>query len=155
MPADGSPTWRIFDEWDRFDLIVAALDSDTILSVHHLVTSPPEDEPYTALKEGLLHNHQLTDYQRIEKRRWIAATAPLSCQRRRFRAEAATTAPEGEAAQDQRRAVPCLLRPLPPPRRPLRRRPWLRNQRGCAITTGRTGRRPAAAGSFVFGWQGN
>ena len=60
-------TRRIFDEWDRFDLIVAALDSDTILSVHHLVTSPPEDEPYTALKEGLLHNHQLTDYQRIEK----------------------------------------------------------------------------------------
>ncbi len=52
---------------DRFDLIVAALDSDTILSVHHLVKSPPEDEPYTALKEGLLHNHQLTDYQRIEK----------------------------------------------------------------------------------------
>ena len=46
---------------------MAALDSDTILSVHHLVTSPPEDEPYTALKEGLLHNHQLTDYQRIEK----------------------------------------------------------------------------------------
>jgi hypothetical protein len=60
-------TRRIFDEWDRFDLIVAALDSDTILSVHHLVTLPPEDEPYTALKEGLLHNHQLTDYQRIEK----------------------------------------------------------------------------------------
>jgi hypothetical protein len=60
-------TRRIFDEWDRFDLIVAALDSNTILSVHHLVTSPPEDEPYTALKEGLLHNHQLTDYQRIEK----------------------------------------------------------------------------------------
>jgi hypothetical protein len=60
-------TRRIFDEWDRFDLIVAALDSETILSVHHLVTSPPEDEPYTALKQGLLHNHQLTDYQRIEK----------------------------------------------------------------------------------------
>ncbi len=63
-------TRRIFDEWVRFNLIVAALDSDTIL-----VTSPPEDEPYTALKEGLLHNHQLTDYQRIEKQRWIAATA--------------------------------------------------------------------------------
>jgi hypothetical protein len=60
-------TRRIFDEWDRFHLIVAVLDSETILSVHHLVTSPPEDEPYTALKEGLLHNHQLTDYQQIEK----------------------------------------------------------------------------------------
>jgi hypothetical protein len=46
---------------------VAALDSETILSVHHLVTSSPEEEPYTALKEGLLHNHQLTDCQRIEK----------------------------------------------------------------------------------------
>ena len=60
-------TKRIFDEWDRFDLTVAALSKESIQSVYQLVTSPSEDEPYTALKEGLLHNHQLTDYQRIEK----------------------------------------------------------------------------------------
>jgi uncharacterized membrane protein YgcG len=60
-------TKRIFDEWDRFDLTVAALSKESIQSVFQLVTSPSEDEPYTALKEGLLHNHQLTDYQRIEK----------------------------------------------------------------------------------------
>jgi hypothetical protein len=40
---------------------------ESIQSVFQLVTSPSEDEPYTALKVGLLHNHQLTDYQRIEK----------------------------------------------------------------------------------------
>ncbi len=56
-----------FDEWDRFNLTVAALSKESIQSVFQLVTSPSEDEPYTALKEGLLHNHQLTDYQKIEK----------------------------------------------------------------------------------------
>ncbi len=60
-------TKRIFDEWDRFDLTVAALSKESIQLVFQLVTSPSEDEPYTALKEGLLHNHQLTDYQKIEK----------------------------------------------------------------------------------------
>ncbi len=51
--------------------MVGAVDQrdlkESIQSVFQLVTSPSEDEPYTALKEGLLHNHQLTDYQRIEK----------------------------------------------------------------------------------------
>ncbi len=51
-------TKRIFDEWDRFDLTVAALSKESIQSVFQLVTSPSENEPYTALKEGLLHNHQ-------------------------------------------------------------------------------------------------
>ena len=32
-----------------------------------LVTSPPEDDPYTTLKEMLLCSHMLTDYQRIEQ----------------------------------------------------------------------------------------
>jgi hypothetical protein len=60
-------TKRIFDEWDRFNFTVAALSKESIQSVFQLVTSPLEDEPYTAVKDGLLHNQQLTDYQRIGK----------------------------------------------------------------------------------------
>jgi hypothetical protein len=48
-------------------LTVAALSRECIQSVFLLVTSPSEDEPYKSLKDGLLYNHQLTDYQRIEK----------------------------------------------------------------------------------------
>jgi hypothetical protein len=40
-------TKQIFDEWDRFDLTVAALSKESNQSVFQLGTSPSEDEPYT------------------------------------------------------------------------------------------------------------
>jgi hypothetical protein len=54
---------------DGPDLISPLLLSPRSLSSRFFssATSPSEDEPYTALKEGLLHNYQLTDYQKIEK----------------------------------------------------------------------------------------
>ena len=58
---------RIYDEWDRYDNLVSSLTADSIRLVLDVVTNPPEDEPYTFLKDRLLGTHQLTDYQRIEQ----------------------------------------------------------------------------------------
>ena len=58
---------RIYDEWDRYDNVVSSLAADSIRLVLDIVTNPPEDDPYTVLKDRLLGTHQLTDYQRIEQ----------------------------------------------------------------------------------------
>ena len=58
---------RIYDEWDRYDIVVAALSKDDIRLVLDVVTAPPDDDPYTTLKERLLSTHVKTDYQRIEE----------------------------------------------------------------------------------------
>jgi hypothetical protein len=58
---------RIYDERDRFDIVVAALSKDDIRLVLDLMTAPPEDEPYTALKQRLTATNVRTDYQRIEQ----------------------------------------------------------------------------------------
>ena len=58
---------RLYDEWDRYDNLVSALTADSIRLVLDVVTNPPEEDPYTFLKERLLGSHQLTDYQRIER----------------------------------------------------------------------------------------
>jgi len=57
----------IYDEWSRYDHVVSSLSKDSLRLVLDLVTSPPEDDPYTTLKARLLDSHQLTDYQRIEQ----------------------------------------------------------------------------------------
>jgi len=58
---------RIYDEWDRYDIVVSALSKDDIRLVLDLVTAPPDDDPYTSLKARLLSTHVKTDYQRIEE----------------------------------------------------------------------------------------
>ena len=58
---------NIYDEWTRYDHVVSSLSKDSLRLVLDLVTSPPEDDPYTTLKARLLDSHQLTDYQRIEQ----------------------------------------------------------------------------------------
>jgi hypothetical protein len=58
---------RIYDEWDRYDHVLSSLSKDSLRLIMDLITSPPEDEPYSELKARLLSSHQLTDYQRIEK----------------------------------------------------------------------------------------
>jgi len=57
----------IMEEWDRFDLAVAALPKEVVTICMAAVTNPDEDVPYTALKEDLLQQHSLTTYQRIER----------------------------------------------------------------------------------------
>ena len=57
---------RIFDEWDRFDLVIQALPLEVTRLNKDAIRSPDEDEPYTILKEQLVHQHGKTDFQKIE-----------------------------------------------------------------------------------------
>jgi len=57
----------IYDEWTHYNHVVSSLSKDSLRLVLDLVTSPPENNPYTTLKARLLDSHQLTDYQRIEQ----------------------------------------------------------------------------------------
>ena len=57
----------IFDEWDRFDFVVAALSKEVMQLCFTAVRNPDAEEPYTRLKEALVRQHSLTKYQRIEK----------------------------------------------------------------------------------------
>ena len=58
---------RVYDEWDRYDYTISSLSQDSLRLVMDVITSPPEDEPYTAIKTRLLSSHEQTDYQRIER----------------------------------------------------------------------------------------
>ncbi len=61
-------------EVDRFCLVAAALDKDTVRQVVHLVAEPDPVAPYTRLKDALLASHVLTDFQRVEL---LLALGPL------------------------------------------------------------------------------
>ncbi len=65
---------RVYAEADRFCLVAAALDKETLKKVVHLVVAPDAVAPYSALKEALLASHQLTDFQRVEM---LLAMGPL------------------------------------------------------------------------------
>jgi hypothetical protein len=58
---------QIDDEQQMFDLVVNALPKESLRMVLDLITDPPEDLPYTEIKERLSSSHQLTDFQRVEK----------------------------------------------------------------------------------------
>jgi hypothetical protein len=58
---------HIDDEQEQFDHVVNALPKESLRVVLDLVTHPPEDNPYTAIKDRLCAAHQLTDFQRVEK----------------------------------------------------------------------------------------
>ena len=57
----------IKNEWTRYDQVVSSLSKEILHLVLNLVTSPPEEDPYTTLKEWLQSSHELTNYQRIEQ----------------------------------------------------------------------------------------
>jgi len=57
---------RIFDEWDRFDLVVQALPVEVTRLNKDAIRSLDEDEPYTILKEQLINQHGKTDFEKIE-----------------------------------------------------------------------------------------
>jgi hypothetical protein len=48
------------DEATRFDYLISSLPKESVRLVLDLVKTPPEDDPYTALKARLLSSHQLT-----------------------------------------------------------------------------------------------
>ncbi len=69
---------RVNTEADRFCLVAAALDKESLKKVVHLVLAPHPYTPYLALKEALLVSHQLTDFQRVEM---LLAMPPLGARR--------------------------------------------------------------------------
>ena len=58
---------NVVDEQVMFDLVVNSLQKESLRPVLDLVTEPPEEHPYTRLKDRLCVSHQLTDFQRVEK----------------------------------------------------------------------------------------
>jgi hypothetical protein len=57
----------IINEFARYCLVVGALPHDSLRRVADIVETPPQDTPYTTIKQRLLGAHQMTDYQRAEK----------------------------------------------------------------------------------------
>ncbi len=58
---------NIEDEQVKFDLVVNALPKECLRTVLGLVTNPPEENAYKAIKESLSDHHNLTEFQRVEK----------------------------------------------------------------------------------------
>jgi hypothetical protein len=57
----------VADEFTRYCLVVGALPHDSLRCVADIVESPPQENPYTIIKQWLLGAHLMTDYQRVEK----------------------------------------------------------------------------------------
>jgi hypothetical protein len=58
---------NVMDEATRFNYLVYSLPKESVRLVLDLVETPPEDDPYTALKARLLSSQQLTNFQKIEQ----------------------------------------------------------------------------------------
>jgi hypothetical protein len=54
------------EQREKFCLVVQALPRDSMRLVADLVETPPAELMYNALKERLLHSHQLTDIQKVD-----------------------------------------------------------------------------------------
>jgi hypothetical protein len=57
---------NVTEQREKFCLVVQALPRDSMRLVADLVETPPAELMYNALKERLLHSHQLTDIQKVE-----------------------------------------------------------------------------------------
>jgi len=53
------------DEGHRYGHLAAALPQETLRLVTRFLAAPDEDEPYTQLRDRLLNNHTLSDFQKI------------------------------------------------------------------------------------------
>jgi hypothetical protein len=59
---------QLTDEFQRYCHVVGALPHGSLRLVADLVEAPPQENMYTAIKEGrLLSSHQMTPYQRAKK----------------------------------------------------------------------------------------
>ncbi len=52
----------IANEFARYCLVMGALPHDSLRRVADIVETPPQDTPYTTIKQRLLGAHQMTDY---------------------------------------------------------------------------------------------
>jgi hypothetical protein len=57
---------NVSEQREKFCLVVQALPRDSMRLVADLVETPPAELMYNALKERLLHSHQLTDIQKVD-----------------------------------------------------------------------------------------
>ncbi len=51
----------------KFDLDVNVLPKECLRTVLDLVTNPPEEDAYEAIKKRLSEHHNLTEFQRVER----------------------------------------------------------------------------------------
>jgi hypothetical protein len=58
---------NIENEQVKFDLVVNALPKECLRTVLDLVTNPPEEDAFEAIKERLSEHHNLTEFQHVEK----------------------------------------------------------------------------------------
>jgi hypothetical protein len=58
---------NITDQFQRYCNVVASLPHESIRLVADIVEAPPQETPYSALKDRLVASHQLTSFQRAEK----------------------------------------------------------------------------------------
>jgi hypothetical protein len=72
----------IVNEFARYCLVVGALPHDSLRRVADIVETPPQDTPYSTIKQRLLGAHQMTDYQRAEKL-YLTSRRPLGTGSRR------------------------------------------------------------------------
>ena len=68
----------VTSEIEKFAYAADSLQYETLRLVTDLVTNPPADRPYTALKERLLIAHQLTPIQKAQK---VSSEPPLGDRR--------------------------------------------------------------------------
>jgi len=86
---------RIVAQEDRFCLVVATLDKETLKKVVHLITAVDLENSYEELKTALLLSHQLTDFQRVEL---LLAMEPLGGRKpSALLADMLELCPEGQA----------------------------------------------------------
>jgi hypothetical protein len=58
---------RVTDSMDRYCHVLAGLPQESLRMVLDIAENPPEEDPYTAIKDRLMCSHQLSDYQRLDK----------------------------------------------------------------------------------------
>ena len=58
---------RITSQKTQFNLVVVALDADTIIGVVDLIEQPPEDDSYDKLKSRLVQSFKLSTVNRIKR----------------------------------------------------------------------------------------
>lgn len=56
---------KITCELTKFNHVVAAVDADILISVSDIITNPPGDRPYEALKKRLIDSHSESEESRI------------------------------------------------------------------------------------------
>lgn len=63
---------------DRFCLIAAALDKESLKRVMHVLSNPDPATPYDVLKEALVVSHQLNNFERVQL---VLAMPPLGARK--------------------------------------------------------------------------